>query len=86
MIREAERSAMRLGRFAERSAFKTETGPEGVNGRSNGFKTIREFANLLIVEILSPLQGWTVYHLGSRADALRFILSPRWGVRFGLES
>ena len=40
---------------------------------------IRKFANLLIIEILSPLQGWRIFNVGSRADALRLILSPRWG-------
>ena len=33
--------------------------------------------------ILSPLQGWTVCPLVSRADALGFILPPRWGEEIG---
>ena len=41
--------------------------------------TISKFANLLIMEILSPLQGWVVFIVVSRADALCFTLSPRWG-------
>ena len=28
---------------------------------------------------LSPLQGWATFNVDSRADALRFILPPRWG-------
>ena len=32
-------------------------------------------------EVLSPLQGWTIFNAVTRADALRFILSPRWGGR-----
>ena len=30
-------------------------------------------------KILSPFQGLTVFDSVSRADALRLILSPRWG-------
>jgi hypothetical protein len=40
---------------------------------------IRNFANLRIIEILPPWQGWRIFNVGSRADALRLILSPRWG-------
>ena len=44
-----------------------------------GVFMIRKFANLLILEILSPLQGWATFNVVSRADALRFIFPPRWG-------
>ena len=40
---------------------------------------IRKSANLRIIEILSPLQGWATFNDDSRADALRLILPPRWG-------
>ena len=47
---------------------------------------IRKFANLRIIEILPPLQGWATFNDDSRADALRCILSPRWGQRASLYS